>query len=191
VDSVDADAHAAEREPARAPALRLGPEAPERVPAPRTPLARLAAGLGNRALGRVLTRMRDGAGILAGGAVHPDVQAAIGASRGSGSALDRSVAEALAPAMGGPLDDVRVHTGPAAAELARAVTARAFTVGSDIYFGSGEYKPGTPDGNALIAHEVAHTVQQRGAPLHGPLSVSQPGDALEREADAVARDALG
>ncbi|MDQ4048465.1 MAG: DUF4157 domain-containing protein, partial [Actinomycetota bacterium] len=64
----------------------------------------------------------------------------------------------------------------------------AFTVGSDVFFAAGEYRPGTPAGDELIAHELTHVVQQRGAPLSGPLTVSQPGDALEREAEALARD---
>ena len=57
-----------------------------------------------------------------------------------------------------------MHTDDGAAALDRAVSARAFTTGSDIYFAHGEYRPGTPDGDELIAHEVAHVVQQRGAP---------------------------
>jgi hypothetical protein len=71
------------------------------------------------------------------------------------------------------------------------VSARAFTVGSDIFFSPGKYEPHTPAGAELIAHEAAHVVQQRGAPLSGPLTVSQPGDAMEREAEAVARDIAG
>ena len=109
--------------------------------------------------------------------MHPDVQAAIAASHGSGQALDMRASETLEPSLGA-LGDVRVHTGDGAAALARAVSARAFTVGTDIFFGSGEYRPGTPDGNQLIAHEVAHVAQQRGAPASGPLTVTQPGDAL-------------
>jgi hypothetical protein len=128
---------------------------------------------------------------MAGGLVHPQIEAAIAASRGAGQALDRSVSSALAPVMGTSLEGVRVHTGEGAAALARAVTARAFTVGNDIYFARGEYRPGTSDGNQLIAHEVAHTIQQRGAPTSGPLTVSHPGDSLEREADAVAHHAVG
>lgn len=84
-----------------------------------------------------------------------------------------------------------MHADNHAAALARAVSARAFTVGNDIFFGQGEYSPATPAGTELIAHEVAHVVQQRGAPLAGPLTVSQPGDAMEREADAVARNFAG
>jgi hypothetical protein len=133
--------------------------------------------------------MRSGEGLMPGGLVHPDVEAAIAAARGAGSPLDRSVAERLESATSSPLRDVQVHTGPYAANLARAVEARAFTVGPDIFFGAGEYQPHTSEGQRLIAHEVAHVVQQRGAPQTGPLTVSQPGDGLEREAETFARGA--
>jgi uncharacterized protein DUF4157 len=85
---------------------------------------------------------------------------------------------------------VRVHTGSTADTLNTAVAARAFATGTDVYFAQGEYKPNTSDGDRLIAHELAHVVQQRGAPTSGPLTVSQPGDTLEREADDVA-DTIG
>lgn len=151
----------------------------------------LASALGNRGFGQLVSRMDSGEGILAGGLVHPDVEQAIALAQGAGQHLEGTVARRLEPAMGGPVNDVRVHTGAQADALARAVSARAFTVGSDIFFSSGEYRPGTSDGDQLIAHEVAHVVQQRGAPVAGPLTVSQPGDALEREAEALARDLPG
>jgi hypothetical protein len=157
----------------------------------RAPLHRLSSDVGNRAFGQIVARMRDGEGILPTGTVHPQVESAIAAAAGRGHALDGPVARQLAPSLGESVDDVRVHTDASAAALARAVSARAFTVGNDIFFGSGEYRPGSRDGNELIAHEVAHTIQQRGAPVGGPLTVSQPGDALEREAEAVARDVAG
>lgn len=155
--------------------------------AERQPLQRLSSAIGNRGVGQLVARMSDGEGILPSGLVHPDVQSAIAASRGGGQPLPTQVAGRLEPALGESLGDVRVHTGEGAAALARAVSARAFTVGNDIFFGSGEYRPGSAGGNELIAHEVAHTIQQRGAPDSGPLTVSHPGDALEREAEAVAR----
>jgi hypothetical protein len=189
VDSAETEAHA-ELDPARAAPLRE-PEPAEHFHDVRPPLERLASDMGNRGFGQMLSRMGEGGGILSGGLVHPDVEAAIAATRGGGKPLERSVASTLSPAMGASLDGVRVHTGEGAAAMARAVTARAFTVGNDIYFGRGEYRPGTSEGNELIAHEVAHTIQQRGAPMDGPLQVSQPGDALEREAEAAARDAVG
>ena len=57
---------------------------------------------------------------------------------------------------------VRVHTGPAAAELATGLQANAFTYGRDIWFNAGQYRPDTSDGRTLIAHELTHTIQQGG-----------------------------
>jgi hypothetical protein len=90
---------------------------------------------------------------------------------------------------GSDLSGVRVHTGGAAAAEANALDARAFTVGQDIHFAEGEFAPGSAAGDALLAHEVAHTVQQArggggGAQCKG--EVSQPGDSLEVEADQAA-----
>ena len=165
--------------------------APSREPGRARPPDRLtgiASAIGNRGFARTVARMRDGDGILPGGVVHPDVEAAIAAARGSGLALDQTVGARVGAALGDPLTDVRVHTDRAAAALARSVSARAFTVGSDIFFGPGEYRPGTR-GGARAAHPRARA---RGpaarCAARGPLAVSQPGDALEREADDVARD---
>lgn len=143
--------------------------------------------MGNRGLARTIAGMHDGEGILPNGVVHPDVDAAIVAASGGGRRLDPAVAEQVGRAYGESLSDVRVHHDAHAAELARAVSARAFTVGRDIFFASGQYAPGATDGRALLAHELAHVVQQRGAARAGPLAVSQPGDALERDADDAAR----
>jgi Domain of unknown function (DUF4157) len=161
-------------------------EAPEQAPP-----GRLASQIGNRGFTQVVSRMRDGEGILPGGTVHPDVERTIAAQQGRGSTLPQALASKLSGGLGGALDDVRVHTDATADALARSVSARAFATGTDIFFAHGEYRPGTPAGDELIAHEVAHTEQQRGAPSVGPLTVSNPGDALEREADSVARELLG
>ena len=86
---------------------------------------------------------------------------------------------------------MRVHTDSTAASLTRAVSARAFAIGRDIFFAPGEYQPHTPMGRELIAHEVAHADQQLGAPISGPLVVSNPGEPLERAADKTAGELLG
>jgi hypothetical protein len=172
------------QEPAGRERTAAAPEA-ERT---SSPLHDLSSAVGNRGVAQLVARMRDGDGILPGGVVHHHVESAIARARGGGSPLDPGVARRLEPSLGSSLSGVRVHADAGAAALARAVSARAFTVGDDIFFGSGEYRPGSADGNSLIAHEVAHTIQQRGAPTSGPLLVSQPGDAFEREAEAVARD---
>jgi hypothetical protein len=134
--------------------------------------------------------MRDGEGILPGGLVHPDVELAIAAASGGGRPLAPEVAMRAQSALGDTFSEVRIHTDDHAAALSRAVSARAFTVGNDVFFGAGEYRPETPSGRELLDHELVHTIQQRGAAASGPLIVSQPGDPLEREAEAAARGAL-
>ncbi|HSE38995.1 MAG TPA: DUF4157 domain-containing protein, partial [Blastocatellia bacterium] len=61
---------------------------------------------------------------------------------------------------------VRTHTGPEAEEAARAVNARAFTIGRDVFFGAGEYSPETSEGQRLLAHELTHVVQQTSSSSH-------------------------
>jgi hypothetical protein len=158
--------------------------APEPEPAdPAAPLYELASSVGNRAFTSAVAR--EPSGILPSGEVHPAVQSEISASRGGGSSLDGGVADRFAESLGN-LSDVRVHTDENADRLTRSVSARAFATGTDVYFARGEYTPGSAEGDRLIAHELAHVVQQRGAPQGGPLSVSEPGDAVEAEADSVA-----
>ena len=87
---------------------------------------------------------------------------------------------------------VRVHTDTQAAESAQAVDALAYTAGSDIVFGAGAYRPGTPQGRHRLAHELAHTLQQPRV-LGGqstPLEISHPGDSAEREADRAAASVM-
>ena len=164
----------------------IRPPEPEAA-APAAPLHQLASTLGNRTFSETIAR--EGDGILPTGEVHPSMQSTIDATRGGGSSLDAGVEARLSPSLG-DLSDVRVHTDDTADQLNRAVSARAFATGSDVYFARGEYNPGSADGDRLIAHELAHTVQQRGATQGGPLSVSTPGDAMEREADDVADSIL-
>jgi hypothetical protein len=106
------------------------------------------------------------------------------AIRSPGDPLDPAIRARLEPSLGADLGDVRVHTDGTAAESARAVDARAYTVGRDVVFGPGGYRPDTPAGLGLLSHELAHVVQQGGGP--GAPSPA-PRGAAEREADAVSR----
>ena len=110
------------------------------------------------------------------------------AELGPGRALDAPVAAAAADSYGASLDHVRVHTDATAARLADAESAHAFAVGEHVVFAAGAYRPGTVEGDALIAHELAHVVQQRDA---GPAAVQRkPVDgAVDGEAEAEADQA--
>lgn len=82
------------------------------------------------------------------------------------------------------LQPVRIHTDAEAGSLARAAQARAFASGTDIYFAPGTFRPGSPAGDRLLAHEVAHVVQQ--ATEDVPRGVHPPGDRYETAADRAA-----
>lgn len=167
--------------------------APDRAPSkPQTHYAaaeEVASAVGNRGFSQMISRMGEGEGILPGGKVHPNVEAAINMASGGGRPLADHARETMESGFGTSFDQVRIHTGPEAQALSRAVSARAFTVGNDIFFNKGEFQPNTPGGQELLRHELAHTIQQAGAPRLPGLKVSMPGDALEVEADTAARDA--
>jgi hypothetical protein len=126
----------------------------------------------------------------AGGAV---TAAGIDAVRGAGTPLDPALRHQLEPVAGTSLAGVRIHTGPAAGALALGLRAQAFTAGRDIFFGPGAYAPGTAAGRHLLAHEAVHVAQQAAGPVagtvQGDLSVSDPGDAFEQEAERIAQQA--
>jgi Domain of unknown function (DUF4157) len=85
----------------------------------------------------------------------------------NGQPLDAAIRAYMEPRFGHDFSKVRVHSDARAAESARAVHARACTVGYDIVMGAGQFAPGTPAGQRLLAHELAHVVQQSRTPNGG------------------------
>ena len=120
----------------------------------------------------------------------PDVvpQIVDGILRSPGQPLDRRSREYFEPRFGHDFSRVRVHTDARAATSARAVNALAFTVGSHIVLDGTSLAEEGDDRRRVLAHELAHAVQQGPDPAvsTGHLSMSQPEDAGEREADVVA-----
>ena len=110
------------------------------------------------------------------------------AQASSGRSLPLKLRRRLEMALGADLKDVRVHTGRDSATAATSVGALAFTLGRHIHFAPGQYDPESERGQELIAHEAAHTIQQDGASTStsGDLTVSDPGDRYELEADRFA-----
>jgi hypothetical protein len=87
------------------------------------------------------------------------------ALRTPGHSLATPVRAFMEPRFGHDFSDVRVHADTGAAASARAVNALAYTVGRDVVFAAGQYTPSTDSGRKLLAHELAHVVQQRTSPL--------------------------
>ncbi len=105
---------------------------------------------------------------------------------GPGVKLPAATAQRFSDAYGHDLSDVRLHSSHSMAE---EIGARAFTVGRDVVFAPGEHRPGTPEGDRLLGHELAHVVQQSGGEATmQPKGLSE--DAHEKEADRAAEQAL-
>ncbi|WP_273704931.1 DUF4157 domain-containing protein [Candidatus Accumulibacter cognatus] len=117
----------------------------------------------------------------------PGVEQAIQRSLGHGQPLESGVRTRMESAFGADFSGVRVHTHAEADTLSRALSARAFTTGKDIFFGQGEYNPQSSAGRETLAHELTHVLQQGGSTIQAELSVSQPDHPCEQEADRVAR----
>jgi hypothetical protein len=84
-------------------------------------------------------------------------------TRSGGQPLDDATRAFMEPRFGFDFSQVRVHAGGAAADAASSVDARAYTLHEHIVFGEGRYRPQDSAGRHLLAHELAHVVQQREA----------------------------
>lgn len=94
--------------------------------------------------------------------VKPSIASNINRMQGGGTHLPKPVRAYFERRMGADFSQVRVHADTQAADTAKSINARAFTVGRNIAFGAGEYSPDTTSGRKLLAHELTHVVQQGG-----------------------------
>jgi hypothetical protein len=121
-----------------------------------------------------------------------ETESRINSQRGGGQSLDEGVRENLEGSMGHDMSSVRVHTSPESDSLNKQLGAKAFTTGSDIFFGEGQYDPHSSSGQELIAHEATHVVQQSTGRVDGGsgMTVNAPGDEFEQEADDIASQVM-
>jgi hypothetical protein len=122
----------------------------------------------------ISTRERADQPVVAGDAIHvhrsastygaslvsAPVAASIHDMQGGGAPLSAATRALFEPRFGADFSHVRVHTGGRADSTAKAISAKAFTVGSDIVFAGGQYAPESHEGQHLLAHELTHVVQQ-------------------------------
>jgi Domain of unknown function (DUF4157) len=113
--------------------------------------------------------------------------------RSPGKPLDPGIRASMEHHFRQDFSRVRIHAGSHAAESATAVNALAYTVGANVVFGAGEYQPETSAGKGLLAHELAHVIQQGQGGVGGAMQINAPNDPAEQEAeraaDAVSRNA--
>lgn len=133
--------------------------------------------------------------------VHPLRSAhpgSIGRFGTPGKPLDTSTRAYFEPRVGRDLRSVRVHTDARAGRLADAVDAEAMTIGHDIAFGSGRYRPATPAGRALMAHELAHVTQhghaapaiRRKIKVGAGLQLNTRGFSFQKEGNVYSSDVV-
>ncbi|HEU5269635.1 MAG TPA: DUF4157 domain-containing protein [Jatrophihabitans sp.] len=152
--------------------LRRAPEDGAHVPAEQLPADALPSGPIHRA---PVAAAPVGA---EGGALDETAASDVEGLRGGGRPLPDGIRRSMESAFGTDLAGVRVHTGPTASRLSDQLGAHAFTTGNDIVFADGLPDVSQPDGQRLMAHELTHVLQHRGA---------ETLSALRRQAAAVAR----
>lgn len=156
---------------------------------PRTHmLLSLQQQVGNQAVQRLVSQHRN-AGAFE---VDDETQVRIQRERGGGQTLDPMTRASMSRSIGYDFSGVRIHTSAEADELSHDLKALAFTIGHDIFFRAGEYAPSSLQGQELLAHELAHVVQQSSGSMGAAdrMTVNAPGDASEQAADAIARSTV-
>jgi len=148
----------------------------------------LQRNIGNRSVQRMIAESAP--------PITGDVQAHAGHS--GGEKLEPDTQELMESGFGSSFNDVRVHIDKEAEESAATLRADAYTTGRDIYFASGKYAPKSSDGQRLLAHELAHTIQQSEGKASSEVAarselnagVATTTDPLEREADRAGDEIL-
>ena len=157
----------------------------------RHPLLHLQQAAGNAVVARMVAEKEFG--LLAkmqpvvgpsGGVLDGTLASRIQAERGLGSPLDQGIRKKMEDAFQADLGDVRIHTDASAHELSQALGAKAFTIGKDVFF----HKDANPMDAHLLAHELAHVIQQSDAEASGTLEVGPSDDSMERQAESVASE---
>jgi hypothetical protein len=161
--------------------------APHEVRVVPAPARASGANVGARLSNRTLQRLAEGPPRTGSFDAPQAVESAIDGARGQGSPLDREARADMEHAFGADFGGVRIHQDDRSHQLNRALDAQAFTSGHDVFFSRGAYQPGTSGGRELLAHELTHVVQQTGT-VQEKLTVNDPGDSYEQEADRVSRD---
>lgn len=123
------------------------------------------------------------------GELAPELNQAIQRKRGGGASLPENVRREAKRILGQDFKDVRIHTDSEAHHLSRSISARAFTIGKDIFFKQGVFAPGSQAGRETLIHELTHVVQQSrgGKASSGNLKLGAPDTAHEKEADQIGK----
>jgi len=157
------------------------------------PILQLQHTIGNQAVQSLLLQRRLTNQAAESDGVSPVIREVL---HSPGQPLDPSTRAFVEQRFGHNFAEVRVHTDSRAAASAAAVNARAYTVGRNLVFGKGQYAPTSSEGRKLLAHELAHVVQQSDfansvSALSADSLISHPEDDSEQEAERVSNEIIG
>ncbi|MEQ8756593.1 MAG: DUF4157 domain-containing protein [Coleofasciculus sp. G1-WW12-02] len=111
----------------------------------------------------------------------PNLEQEIEQKRGSGQPISNKIRQPMEQAFGADFSQVQIHTDSKSNKLNESIQAKAFTTGTDIFFKQGEYQPDNQPGQELLAHELAHVVQQNGSQVQAKTDsqVATKGNKLQ------------
>lgn len=163
--------------------LKERTRAPAGTPGRKTRVASRYAGASNRGAAATAAKAQG----------KRETLSSLEAELGAGQPLDSATASRMSEALGIDVSRARIHRGPKAAQKAREAGALAFAVGSNVVLGADAPPAGTPEGDALLAHELAHVAQQSGAaadPAMRKRPIGGESELAEADADQMAAGAL-
>ncbi len=105
----------------------------------------------------------------------PKVESSLKNSKGNGRRMSKSVKNDMESGFGADFSQVKIHTDDNAVQMNKQLKAQAFTHGNDVYFNQGKYNPSSAEGKHLLAHELTHTIQQKGMQNKSPYNNSLNG----------------
>ncbi|MEA4909126.1 MAG: DUF4157 domain-containing protein [Anaerolineaceae bacterium] len=126
--------------------------------------------------------------VRADGSLNAHVAGAIHGAQGRGQSLSPVLRQEMERGLGSDFGQVRIHTDEQADQLNQQLSARAFTVGKDVFFRQGAFAPGTTRGIQILRHELTHVVQQGGRSA-GRLRLGPANDVHEQEAEHLSHAA--
>lgn len=137
----------------------------------------------------ILQRMSSDGGMLA----TPDLEATINRERRGGRPIENNVRKQMEQGFGAGADfsRVKIHTDAQSDQLNRSIGARAFTTGQHVFFGQGEYKPGSQQGQKVFAHELRHVQHQNGRAVQRQLKEQSVPTTNMEKVDNLIQRAIG
>ena len=140
--------------------------------------------------GKISRKISGGGGGSSGIAVSQQMESQLSQLQGGGRPMPQGLLNMMESGFGQDFGHVRIHTDAEAADMSSSISAKAFTLGNDIYFNRGQFNPETTEGQRLVAHELTHVVQGTGKVGRAPQAIESEEQGSSISAGDVAETIL-